>query len=135
MELVSLAPAPAAPPPAAPPPAAESAASLALSASSPLRVRPDDGPLHLGAPKVIIVGTPGVGKTSILRRARTGRFEEREPTSIGCACVGLSVDLPNGCTKALQAWDTAGQERFNALSRQYMRGCADLQSFLAWPPI
>lgn len=96
---------------------------MALS-GSPLRVSPDDGPLHLGAPKVIIVGSVAVGKTSILRRARTGHFEAHEPTSIGCACVGLSVELPNGRTKALQVWDTAGQERFNALSRQYMRGAA-----------
>jgi small GTP-binding protein len=76
-----------------------------------------------GASKVVLCGNGGVGKTSLLRRARTNTFAEHEPVSIGVAMVGLRVLLPGDeRPRTLQVWDTAGQERFNAMTQQYFRG-------------
>lgn len=77
-----------------------------------------------GAPKVVFVGEMGVGKSSIIRRVTTGEFEVGEKTTIGVACLYLSMDLPDGNRRTLQLWDTAGQERFRALTRTFYRGAS-----------
>lgn len=77
--------------------------------------------LSPGAPKVLIIGSSGVGKTSIVRRAVEGAFLPNEPASIGLACCALRVHLAARYMD-LQLWDAAGQERYLAITEQYFRG-------------
>jgi Ras-related protein Rab-5C len=70
--------------------------------------------------KVVVVGSAGVGKTSIVHRYSTGRFEEPEQT-IGVGYVMCHVELESSSV-TLNVWDTAGQEKFQSLIPLYLRG-------------
>lgn len=70
--------------------------------------------------KVVVLGSQGVGKTSIIVRYVGNMFNHHISPTIGasfCTCR-LSV----GDTKVkLQVWDTAGQERFKSMAPMYYR--------------
>lgn len=71
--------------------------------------------------KLILVGDPGVGKTSLIRRYLNNRFcaDAKATVGIGLYVHYLKVD---GVHLKLQIWDTAGQERFRAMTQTYYRG-------------
>jgi len=70
--------------------------------------------------KILLVGDSGVGKSSILMRFTTEKFEDMSPT-IG---VDFKLKMLDVCGKRLKLtiWDTAGQERFRTLTSSYYRG-------------
>ena len=72
--------------------------------------------------KVLLVGQPGVGKTSIVDRYAKGQFPENHLSTIGVDYRVKTVQIPNGKLVKLQLWDTAGQERFRSVTTQYFRG-------------
>ncbi|KAK2974357.1 hypothetical protein RJ640_021213, partial [Escallonia rubra] len=68
--------------------------------------------------KLLIVGDGGTGKTTFVKRHRTGEFEKRyEPT------IGVEVHPLDFCTSRgkirYDCWDTAGQEKFGGLRDGY----------------
>jgi small GTP-binding protein len=70
--------------------------------------------------RVIMIGDPFVGKTSLLNRAMGGKFKTEESTTLGAnwhlfthECAGGQVEL--------QIWDTAGSEKYRALGPLYYR--------------
>ncbi|XP_074526230.1 uncharacterized protein rab44 isoform X2 [Halichoeres trimaculatus] len=66
---------------------------------------------------VVMVGDSSVGKTSFMKRARSGKFSLDTPASIGIdSCLWTVV--VDGKPVVLQLWDTAGQERFHSITRQ-----------------
>lgn len=68
--------------------------------------------------KVVILGSQGVGKTSLIGRY-IGNFEHASPT-IGASFFNCKLNL--GDTKIkLHVWDTAGQERFRSMAPMYYR--------------
>lgn len=71
--------------------------------------------------KVLLLGTSGVGKTSLIGQYCKGEFKERYKSTIGSdfATKDLSVD---DRYVTLQIWDTAGQERFQSLGVAFYRG-------------
>lgn len=71
--------------------------------------------------KIIIVGEPGVGKTSILERYCDKYFSDTYASTIGVDFNIKNVML-NGKYTKLQIWDTAGQERFRTITTFYYRG-------------
>jgi small GTP-binding protein len=72
--------------------------------------------------KIVMVGTTGVGKTSIVSSFIDDKFESIDKPTIGAAFYTYnSVDINNNKTK-LEIWDTAGQERFLSLIPMYTRG-------------
>lgn len=71
--------------------------------------------------KVVLIGAPSVGKTSILERFVTDIFTEDYKATIGADFRTKDVQI-NGQTVLLQIWDTAGQERFRALAAPFYRG-------------
>ncbi|KAI1766215.1 ras-domain-containing protein [Hypoxylon sp. FL1150] len=74
--------------------------------------------------KIVVLGSQGVGKTSLVTRYCKGAFVPAETTStVGASFMTKRVtDGDTDTVVRLQIWDTAGQERFRSISRLYYRG-------------
>ncbi|RKU47520.1 hypothetical protein DL546_004699 [Coniochaeta pulveracea] len=74
--------------------------------------------------KIVVLGSQGVGKTSLVQRYCKGSFNPSETTStVGASFLTKRVvDSDTDTVVRLQIWDTAGQERFRSISRLYYRG-------------
>ena len=66
--------------------------------------------------KIIIIGDPCCGKTSLLLRASSGIRNEKYEVTVGVDCKSRTFDYKDEDSSSkrikLQFWDTAGQERF-----------------------
>jgi len=71
--------------------------------------------------KVVLLGNPSVGKTSIVNRYLSQKFSTEYQVTIGSTFQQKLVTLPSGSTVKLDIWDTGGQERFRALLPLYYR--------------
>ncbi|KAI6075041.1 Ras-related protein Rab-12 [Aix galericulata] len=89
--------------------------------------------------QVIIIGSRGVGKTSLMERFTDDTFCEACKSTVGKAALPCPVPVPasprcprgvdfkiktvelRGKKIRLQIWDTAGQERFNSITSAYYR--------------
>ncbi|ORY63226.1 putative ras-like GTP-binding protein [Pseudomassariella vexata] len=74
--------------------------------------------------KIVVLGSQGVGKTSLVMRYCKGAFNPSQTTStVGASFMTKRVvDSDTDTVVRLQIWDTAGQERFRSISRLYYRG-------------
>lgn len=72
--------------------------------------------------KIIIVGEPAVGKTSLIKKFISGRFSTDYKASIGTNMFIKDLDLDSGMTIKLQIWDIAGQERWTEMRHIYYKG-------------
>ncbi|WVO16554.1 hypothetical protein L204_104233 [Cryptococcus depauperatus] len=85
------------------------------------------GPPDLGGPdgleaKVVLLGSQGVGKTSLILRYTTRAFSPTpSPATIGSSLHTRKL-VHSGVRVKLQIWDTAGQERFRSMAPIYYRG-------------
>jgi len=70
--------------------------------------------------KTLLVGSAGVGKTSILNVVSGNRFEIAFVATIGVDFKVHSFEIDGKVCK-LQIWDTAGQERFRSLTPHYYK--------------
>uniref|UniRef100_A0A8C5Z8I8 Ras-related protein Rab-12 n=1 Tax=Marmota marmota marmota TaxID=9994 RepID=A0A8C5Z8I8_MARMA len=70
--------------------------------------------------QVIIIGSRGVGKTSLMERFTDDTFCEACKSTVGVDFKIKTVEL-RGKKIRLQIWDTAGQERFNSITSTYYR--------------
>lgn len=65
--------------------------------------------------KVVILGSQGVGKTSLVHRYTSGHFSAASvPSTIGASFLTKKL-IVDGVKVRLQIWDTAGQERFRSM--------------------
>ncbi|QRV76201.1 Ras-like GTP-binding protein RYL2 [Ceratobasidium sp. AG-Ba] len=64
--------------------------------------------------KVVIMGSAGVGKTSLVTRYVEERFAPQTTTTTGAFFHSKKVTV-DGTKVRLQIWDTAGQERFRSM--------------------
>jgi Ras-related protein Rab-7A len=71
--------------------------------------------------KVLILGDPGVGKTSILNQFVVREFTPHYHPTIGADYVSRQIEI-DGTFLTLQIWETAGQERFRSLGSSFYRG-------------
>lgn len=71
--------------------------------------------------KIILIGSPGSGKSSILHRFIHGNFEEKYNCTLGVDFYMKTLDLSENFVK-LQIWDTAGMEKYKSLTTSYYRG-------------
>ncbi len=71
--------------------------------------------------KVCLLGDPGVGKTSLVRRFVHNEFGEEYISTIGTAISTKSVETGNASVE-LVIWDIAGQETFEDVSASYFPG-------------
>lgn len=88
--------------------------------------------------KLVILGDSSVGKTSLIHRFSSNKFNEFTANTIGAAFVTkeyCSTRKPDRKVK-FEIWDTAGQERYRSLTPMYYRNarialiCFDLSNFL-----
>eukprot|EP00656_Telonema_subtile_P055240 TRINITY_DN8489_c0_g1_i1.p1 TRINITY_DN8489_c0_g1~~TRINITY_DN8489_c0_g1_i1.p1 ORF type:complete len:422 (+),score=87.24 TRINITY_DN8489_c0_g1_i1:162-1427(+) len=71
--------------------------------------------------KVCLVGEGGVGKTTFVKRHRTGEFEKRYIATMGVEVHPLRFFTNNGIVQ-FNVWDCAGQEKFGGLRDGYFIG-------------
>ena len=72
--------------------------------------------------KVIIIGDPTCGKTSLLLRTAAGQRNEKYEMTVGVDCKSKTFEWRDNKRVKLQFWDTAGQERFTHMTTSYYRG-------------
>lgn len=70
--------------------------------------------------KVILVGEPGVGKTSIAERGVHDKFTPHSTSTINAEYHSKIVTVEEKVLK-LQIWDTCGQEAFNSVVSNFFR--------------
>jgi GTP-binding nuclear protein Ran len=71
--------------------------------------------------KCIIVGDGGTGKTTFVKRHRTGEFDKKYIATIGVEVHPISFETNRG-NMIFNVWDTAGQEKFGCLRDGYYIG-------------
>ena len=68
--------------------------------------------------KLVLVGDGGVGKTTFVKRHKTGEFEKKYVPTLGAEVN--PIDFVTGRGKILfNVWDTAGQEKYAGLRDGY----------------
>lgn len=72
-------------------------------------------------PRVIFVGDSGVGKTSLIYRAKNNKFNEGTAPTIGAGITKMEA-IHNGIKVEYQFWDTAGQEIYRNIVPMYFHG-------------
>jgi small GTP-binding protein len=70
--------------------------------------------------KVIFVGEPSVGKTSIIQQYSIHIFDPESEATIGASYVSKLIETSMGSVQ-VNIWDTAGQERYRSLIPMYSR--------------
>eukprot|EP01088_Endostelium_zonatum_P017380 TRINITY_DN5103_c0_g1_i1.p1 TRINITY_DN5103_c0_g1~~TRINITY_DN5103_c0_g1_i1.p1 ORF type:complete len:200 (-),score=35.82 TRINITY_DN5103_c0_g1_i1:58-657(-) len=73
--------------------------------------------------KILLIGYPGVGKTSLLLRFAEDRFSESLITTTGVDFKLRRLHIGDKIAK-LQIWDPVGAERFRQITSSYYRGAA-----------
>ena len=74
--------------------------------------------------KVIVAGAGGVGKTAMITRYCTGKFQEGYKMTIGAGFHTKSETLDTGEAVKMQLWDFAGEKRFRELLPDYCKGAS-----------
>jgi small GTP-binding protein len=76
--------------------------------------------------KIIVIGDPAVGKTSLLRKFSSEKFEYEYIPTVGVNIVkeqiSIKDDTGKDVTVSLMLWDIAGQPQFYMLHRPYFNG-------------
>jgi small GTP-binding protein len=70
--------------------------------------------------KVVLLGSSGVGKSSILHRYVSQEWETNPQTTLGAAFLDKKLTY-EGVNFKFQIWDTAGQEKYAPLAQMYYR--------------
>lgn len=71
--------------------------------------------------KIVLVGDGGVGKSTFIKRHRTGEFEKKYIPTQGVDVTPLTFSTNYG-TIIFKVWDCAGQEKFGGLRDGYYTG-------------
>jgi small GTP-binding protein len=72
--------------------------------------------------KIIIIGDPAVGKTSLVKKFITGKFSKDYRSSIGTNIYTKKIVPKKNTIVTLQLWDIAGQERWINMRHSYYSG-------------
>ena len=72
--------------------------------------------------KVVMIGDPAVGKTSLRNRLLGAAFNPFEPVTVGAGFSRIKVPISNTVNMILQIWDIAGQQSFELVTKTYYDG-------------
>ena len=70
--------------------------------------------------KVVLVGETDVGKTSIILRYATNKFNNNQMSSSCASFISKSITI-NGKLIKFEIWDTAGQEKYRSVARIFYK--------------
>jgi small GTP-binding protein len=70
-----------------------------------------------------MMGAPGVGKTSLVRRFVESIFSDKYLSTIG-AKIDRKVVTVGGTPMSLMLWDLQGEEQYQWIRMQYLRGAS-----------
>jgi small GTP-binding protein len=76
--------------------------------------------------KCAILGSAGVGKSSLINRYVDRKFSEDYKPTLGASIIAKDVDLVSATTRykvRLVLWDIAGQEKYESVRAMYFQGC------------
>ena len=71
--------------------------------------------------KIIVVGDSGVGKTNLVNRFTSNKFDTNSKSTIGVEFVYKTLKINKEIIK-VEVWDTAGQERYRSITSSYYKG-------------
>ncbi|MCQ2819269.1 MAG: GTP-binding protein [archaeon] len=71
--------------------------------------------------KVILLGESSVGKTCIINRFISNKYEKNLEGTLGASFSSKTIVLKNGTQSKLAVWDTAGSERFRTVNKFFYR--------------
>jgi small GTP-binding protein len=71
--------------------------------------------------KVILVGSPSVGKTCLINAYFGQPFEADVAPTVAPAFCASNVTVASGTSVEVHVWDTAGQERFQSIGTLFYR--------------
>jgi small GTP-binding protein len=74
--------------------------------------------------KICLVGSYGVGKTSLIARFVHETFSGKYLTTLGVKVDTKRIELKNGDVCKLVIWDIAGKEDYSTTDKQYLKGSA-----------
>ncbi len=74
--------------------------------------------------KVVVLGDIAVGKTTLIRRHATGKFQHDISPTIGVDITTKYYQLPAGLLLMLSVWDVSGEEIYSKLRSMYYGGSA-----------
>ena len=74
--------------------------------------------------KIVLLGDTSVGKSSLVQRFCSDKFEDKYKITIGGAYLQKEVKLKNGNSLKLHIWDTGGQEKFRSMAELYYKESA-----------
>ncbi len=72
--------------------------------------------------KIVIIGEPGVGKTSLVQKFVSGHFSKDYRSTIGTNIFTKKINLDERIKVTMQLWDIAGQERWVLMRKPYYKG-------------
>ena len=71
--------------------------------------------------KIIVVGDSGVGKTNLINRFASDKFDTNSKATIGVEFVYKTLKINKEIIK-VEVWDTPGQERYRSITSSYYKG-------------
>jgi small GTP-binding protein len=74
--------------------------------------------------KVVVLGDPAVGKTSLVRRHAKGKYDFDSKATIGVDVTTKHYKLERGVLISLSVWDVAGQEFSGSMRHEYYQGAS-----------
>ena len=73
--------------------------------------------------KVLIIGDPDIGKTSLIHRYIYNEFMEKKESTIGLDFQEKKVQVSPEDKIILIIWDTAGSEKFHSIAQSFFTNC------------
>ena len=71
--------------------------------------------------KIILLGEPGVGKTSIINRYINNEYNEDSPSTYGSSFT-TKVVIKDNRKYFVNVWDTSGQEKYRSVTNLFING-------------
>ena len=75
--------------------------------------------------KLLLLGDSSVGKTSILNKYISNKFDESSISTVGVDYMDKIIDY-NKFKIKLQIWDTSGEEKFRTITKNFYRNADGL---------